>query len=94
LVYCYKHVRADLASIHDPQFFYSVGTETVAADAEESSESCASGLHFSHPSYWEGKRGEKVLLCTVKLGDIITVQQGKIRARKATVIGVCDGQVF
>ena len=93
-IFCYKHVRKDLSSLHDSNFKYKVGEWIEAKDVEESNKSCASGLHVSHASYWENRGGEVVLLCKVKIEDIITVQQGKIRCRKLFVIGVCESEVF
>lgn len=95
LVRCYKHVRrrtcAGWPSIHDPSFLYKVG-EVIAASAEESIDSCASGLHFSSPDYWtdQAPNDAVVLVCDVSVSDIITIQEGKIRARKCMVIGEID----
>ena len=93
-VYCYKHVNDNLSSLHDENFRYKVGEWIEVTDPDISNESCAPGLHVSHASYWEGNNGNKVLFCKVRLEDIITVQEGKIRCKKLFVIGVCDGPVF
>lgn len=93
-VYCYKHVRKDLSSIYDANFKYVPNTWACAEFVDQSNESCAAGLHVSNAHYWNGQGGQKVLFCKVKLEDIITVQEGKIRCSKLFVIGVCDGPVF
>jgi hypothetical protein len=93
-VYCYKHVREDLSSLYDEKFKYRINEWAEVSDVDLSNESCAPGLHVSHASYWEGNNGTKVLFCKVRLEDIITVQEGKIRCRKLFVIGVCDGTVY
>jgi hypothetical protein len=93
-VICYKHVDESLRSLYDSAFVYPQKGEVVCDNPAESNASCAAGLHVSHASYWEGNGGTKVLMCSVNLEDIITVQQGKIRCRKLTVLGVCEGEVF
>lgn len=47
-----------------------------------------------HPTYWEDRDGEKIIYCKVPLEDVIAVQQGKIRTKRAFVIGVCDNKVY
>ncbi len=92
-VYCYKHVRADMSSIYDKKYIYKIGINKVD-EYDSSSNSSAAGLHVSHASYWNYSEGEKVLFCKVKLEDIITVQEGKIRCKQLEVIGVCDGEAY
>ena len=55
-----------------------------------SNKSCASGLHFSSADYYPNKENTVLLACWIKLDDIITVQEGKIRAKRCKVIGICD----
>jgi len=93
-VYCYKHVRENLSSLHYPNFIYTVGEYVEAHNPDLSDSSCSSGLHVSSPHCWNFNGGKKVLFCKVSLNDIITVQQGKIRCKKLFVIGVCDGDVY
>lgn len=93
-VYCYKHVRDDLSSLYDETFKYTVNEWIEVIDPDLSHKSCVSGLHVSNAQYWNRNGGEMVLFCKVKLEDIITVQEGKIRCKKLFVIGVCDGLVF
>ena len=46
--------------------------------------SCSSGLHFSTPAYW--KEGNCLISCEIDVKDIITCQEGKIRASKCKFI--------
>lgn len=93
-VYCYKHVRKDLSSLHDNNFKYKINEWIEVLDPDLSNSSCSSGLHVSNAQYWNGNAGEEILFCKVKLEDIITVQEGKIRCKKLFVIGICDGIVY
>lgn len=88
-VIAYKLVRPDLTSFYDETFKYEVGKEAKAENCEESNESCASGLHFSNITYWNLSCKELEYVCLeaeIDLKDIITVQQGKIRCRKAKIL--------
>lgn len=92
-VIAYKQVRKDLTSFHDPCFQYRVGEWAVARNAEESTRGCASGLHFSNAGYWNpyvDVTDSTFLIAQINLEDIITVQQGKIRCRKAFILGTYD----
>jgi hypothetical protein len=65
----------------------------VAKNPDESNASCASGLHFSNSNYWNCSKNIKestFLIARIKIEDIITVQEGKIRCRKAEIIGTYD----
>lgn len=88
-VIAYKLVRPDLTSFYDGIFQYEVGKEAKAENCEESNESCASGLHFSNITYWNLACKELKYVCLeaeIDLNDIITVQEGKIRCRKAKIL--------
>lgn len=88
-VIAYKLVRPDLTSFYDKSFHYEVGKEIEVKDCEESNRPCANGLHFSNPIYWEKRciNEEYIYLeAEIDLNDIITVQQGKIRCRKAKIL--------
>jgi len=91
-LYCFKHVRSDLSSLHDNSFQYVVGEYVEVKNPDLSNNSCASGLHVSNAQYWNRNGGEKILFCKVHKDDIITVQEGKVRCKKLFVIGVCDGE--
>ena len=86
----YKRVNATedegvYASCFDPRFLYRDGEVAVVPDAEESNRSCAPGVHVSHPLYWDD--GDTLIAVRVHIDDVITVQEGKARCRKVTVIG-------
>ena len=88
-VVAYKLVRPDLTSFYDETFHYEVGKEAKVENCEESNESCASGLHFSNITYWSLSCKELKYVCLeaeIDLNDIITVQEGKIRCRKAKIL--------
>ncbi len=95
-IICYKRVRKDLTSFHDCSFKYVVGEWAEAENPQMDNSSCAPGLHFSHATYWDcsisyRKTNSHVLLmCKVLLEDVITCQEGKIRAKKCFVIGICQ----
>lgn len=89
-VIAFKHVRKDLSSLHDSSFKYP-SSGIVNVDVKDlSNESCSDGLHFSHPTYWEGNGGEVILMAKILLKNIITIQEGKIRCREAKIIGVSN----
>lgn len=87
-VIAYKLVRPDLTSFYDPSFQYGVGKVIEAEDYEISDRSCAGGLHFSNIAYWV-KEMTSPFVCLeaeIDLYDIITVQEGKIRCKKAKIL--------
>ena len=91
-VIAYKQVNKDLSSFYDPNFKYRVGEWAEVTDYDPSSKSCVKGLHFSNPSYWNTQdlRKSTLLIARIKLEDIITVQEGKIRCKKAFILGSYD----
>ena len=92
-VIAYKQVQKDLTSFYDPDFKYEVGKIAEAIDPDESDKSCATGLHFANANYWNCRADvakSTFLIARIKLDDIITVQEGKIRCRKAEIIGKYD----
>ena len=92
-VIAYKQVRKDLSSFYDDSFIYRVGEWAEVTDYDTSSASCASGLHFSNPNYWntsENVESSTFLIAKIKLEDIITVQEGKIRCKRAFILGTYD----
>ena len=95
-VYCYKVVCDDLTSLYDHTFQYKVGEWAKEPNYNrDPTVSCSGGLHFSHLSYWEiNYCDNKIIYCKVPLEDVIAVQEGKIRAKRAFVIGVCDNKVY
>ena len=89
-VVAYKQVNKDLTSLHDKNFQYIVGEYAIEPNAEISDVSCASGLHFSNPNYWNHVKNVEdstILIAEIDLNDIITVQDGKIRCKRALILG-------
>ena len=90
-VYCYKRVNDNLSSEYDNSFIYPVSGLVEAEEVEDNKNvSCGKGLHFSHLSYCarNAKSDSKILYAKVHVDDIITCLQGKIRVRKAEILGV------
>lgn len=89
-VIAYKQINKDMTSFHDRHFKYEVGKIIEIEDAEISNKSCASGLHFSNMNYWNKEVGENTgyLMAEIDIKDVITVQQGKIRCKRAKILGV------
>ena len=93
-VIAYKIVNKNLSSLYDKNFIYEVGKIAEEKNADESNESCASGLHFSNLTYWDLELNEYTnktyLVAEIDVEDIITIQQGKIRCRKAKILEKVD----
>ena len=90
-VVAYKVVYKDLSSLHDGNFVYEVGKIAICENPREDNSSCSPGLHFSNLTYWDNKADACFddliyLKAEIKLKDIITVQEGKIRCRKAKIL--------
>ena len=92
-IICYKRVaKGTLSSFYDYTFVYKVGEYVEAPNPVISNDSCASGLHFSYTTYWDAHvplQDTVLLMCEVHIDDVITCQEGKIRAKKCFVIGIC-----
>jgi hypothetical protein len=74
------------ASNHDRSFVYEKGAVAVVDDADEDrTESCSKGIHVSTPFYWS--RGDTLIAVEVAVEDIITCLEGKLRVRRARVLG-------
>lgn len=93
-IICYKHVKKDLSSHFDKTFKYEVGKYSSVNDADLTDKSCAAGLHVSNSTYWEYNNCKAMLMCKVKLEDIITVQEGKIRCKRLFVLAVTNNNVY
>lgn len=95
-VIAYKIVHSDLTSFFDKTFQYEIGEWAIAKEVDESENSCSEGLHFSNATYWDKsvRRNENCettyLIAKIRLEDIVTVQKGKIRCRKAFILGRYD----
>ena len=92
-VIAYKRVNKDLTSLYDNEFKYIVGEWIEAKNPDTSNKSCASGLHFSNATYWDRQvdiHNTTLLIAKIRIEDIITVQQGKIRCKRAFIMGTYD----
>ena len=94
-VIAYKIVAPDLASFFDKNFKYEIGEWAIVKNPDESNQACTSGLHFSNATYWDKNcwytdHDGVYLIARINSEDIITVQKGKIRCRKAFILGVYD----
>lgn len=90
-VIAYKIVRRNLCSLYDKNFVYKIGEFAVCENPREDNSSCSPGLHFSNLTYWDNECTESFddlvyLKAEIDLQDIITIQYGKIRCRKARIL--------
>lgn len=92
-VIAYKLVNKNFSSIYDENFFYKVGEVIEEPNTDMNvSKACSSGLHFASPNYWIkeiNRSGEKHFLLKgkIKLDDIVTIKQGKLRCKRAEILG-------
>lgn len=93
-VRAYKIVNKDLTSIYDKNFTYKIGEVVEVENPDETNASCASGLHFSNLTYWDchvdNYFNRVYLVAEIDVNDIITIQQGKIRCRKAKILNAVN----
>jgi hypothetical protein len=91
-VILYKRVNADLSSEYDNSFIYPKRGYVETNEVELSNSSCATGLHFAGAEYYSQneKEGSIILVAKINLDDIITIQQGKVRCKKAFICGIAD----
>jgi hypothetical protein len=88
-VTAYKVVHRDLTSIYDDTFQYKIGEIAEAKNLENKTD--ATSLYFSNPMCWEiSTENPTYLIAEIKLEDIITVQRGQIRCKKAFILGKYD----
>ena len=74
------------ASIHEAAFIYEDGKTASVKKADTNRLiGCATGIHVSHPTYWE--KGDTLIAVSVNVKDILAIQDGKIRCSRVTVIG-------
>ena len=88
--YLYKRVNkisdGEYQSCYDESFLYKDGKIAKAENInEDTTQSCASGLHVSTPFYWND--GDTLIAVEVDEKDIICCQEGKLRVRQLKVIG-------
>ena len=95
-VIAYKIVNRNLTSLFDENFVYKIGEIAEVKNPDKSHASCASGLHFSNLTYWDDNvqkyKDKTYLVAEINVEDIITVQQGKIRCKKAKILDKVDIQ--
>lgn len=86
-----KLVRSNLASFHNQDFIYPEKgiVECLNFDPDPSI-SCAEGLHFSTNEFWCLQEDTKVLVADIHIDDIICVLDGKVRCKKANIVGVVE----
>lgn len=92
-VIAYKQVQKDLTPFYDSDFKFEVGKVAVAEIPDRGDASHLCGLHFVNAHYWDNQEdilNSTILIAKIKLEDIIAVQEGKIRCRKAEIIGKYD----
>ncbi len=89
-VFAYKQTNKDLTSFYDKNFKYEIGKTIEVENPDMSNRPCSDGLHFSNMNYWNHIVGADTcyLVAEIDLDDVITVQQGKIRCKKAKILGV------
>lgn len=90
-VVAYKLVHKSLRSLYDMSFVYKIGEIAICKNPKEDNSSCSEGLHFSNLTYWDNKAKDCLdnllyLKAEIDLKDIITIQEGKIRCRKARIL--------
>lgn len=86
-VIAYKLVKPNFASFYDKNFKYEVGKVAEVENCDMTTKSCAAGLHFSNLTYWEKDVEEFICLeAEIDLDDVITVQEGKIRCKRARIL--------
>jgi hypothetical protein len=86
----YKRVNkikdGEYASCHDSDFIYKDKTVAEVNNVcEDKTTSCGTGIHVSTPFYWT--KGDTLIAVSVRKEDIICCLEGKIRARRVSVIG-------
>lgn len=76
-------------SCQNPNFYYVLDFIAKAKNPNPNPlASCSSGLHVSHPMYWND--GSTMLLCKCNINDVLAVQEGKIRLSQLKVVGIAE----
>ena len=76
-------------SNYDRNFLYKIGETVVVENVNEDIFNyCTDGLHFTSLEFINYYSGDTIIECEVKVPDIVTVQDGKVRARKCKVLRV------
>lgn len=88
-VTAYKVVHRDLTSIYDDTFQYKIGE--IAESKKLENKTSAASLYFTNSMCWEASiENPTYLIAEIKLEDIIDVQRGQIRCKKAFILGKYD----
>ncbi len=88
----YKRVNkikdGEYASCYDRGFVYRDGqiAEVPAANPDPEV-SCGTGIHVAGANYWINEGGDTTIALQVRYEDIITCLEGRVRCRKALVLG-------
>ncbi len=70
-------------------FLYKIGKISRVRNVDEDVfKSCTRGLHLTTLNIAKNYGGDTIIECEVKVPDIVTVQDGKVRARKCKVLRV------
>ena len=77
----YKVVNKNMTSDYDKKFKYKLNVIAKVKDYDESHISCSSGLHVGPLYYRNLEKDQIVLECEVKVKDIITLAEGKLRCK-------------
>lgn len=88
-VIAYKQIKKNYSSFYNSKFIYKKGIIEVHDYDPRTDISCASGLHFSNASFWNSNEDimkSIFVIAEIDLEDIIAVQGGKIRCRRANII--------
>ena len=89
----YKRVNkikdGEWASMYDSNFVYRKGEYAFVKDYDpDINISCKEGIHVSTPFYWDNDldRDDTLIAVEVKVEDVITCQEGKLRVKGVTPI--------
>jgi len=81
-----KIAKGKYISLFNPDFMYEDGKIVEVKHYDPNFKtSCSAGIHCSTPFYWDD--GDTLIAVEVKIEDIITCMEDKIRARKVKVLG-------
>ena len=71
-------------------FLYKIGKISRVQNVDEDIFNiCTRGLHFTSLEFINYYNGDTIIECEVKVPDIVTVQDSKVRVRKCKVLRVC-----
>lgn len=85
----FKRVNKDLSSEYSRNFVYRIGEVVEVPYADPNwHRSCAAGIHCAGAHYYSEEPDKVFIALEVNVEDIITCQDGKVRCRKAKVLGI------